>query len=118
MELYDMTEFLVTEDHIKLVEKFYVKWFDCEYGAPCIDPKRPYGNSGVVNDIADILGWEIPEYGTPEWDEMSQKCGDIHQETQVVLQILTCHAREGIRPGLYEMTPMKVRQWRRADFTT
>ena len=31
------------------------RWDDCEFGAPAIDCKRPYGNSDVYNDIAKIL---------------------------------------------------------------
>ena len=35
-----------------------VQWRDCEYGAPEINPKRPYGNSSVELDICEILGWK------------------------------------------------------------
>ena len=45
----------------------FVDWNDCEYGAPTIDPKRPYGNSDVEHEIIAILGWEWSreEYENP-----------------------------------------------------
>lgn len=33
--------FVVTEDHLKLLAQMYVRWEDCEFGAPAIDCKRP-----------------------------------------------------------------------------
>ena len=48
--------FEMTENHIKLLNNFYVNWDDCEFGAPCINPKRPYGNSSGVDDVAEVLG--------------------------------------------------------------
>ena len=51
--------FTVTEDHLKLIKNFCVGWQDCDFGAPEIDPKHPYGNSSVCSDIANILGWAI-----------------------------------------------------------
>lgn len=50
------TTFTVTDDHLKLLRRASVGWSDCEFGAPEIDPKRPYGNSNVLGDIAEILG--------------------------------------------------------------
>lgn len=52
--------FTVTEQHLALLGRAYVRWDDCEFGAPAIDPKRPYGNSSVERDIAEILN-------EPEW---------------------------------------------------
>lgn len=49
-------EFLVTYDHIQLLSSSYVYWDDCEFGAPGIDPKRPFGNSDVEKDYEDITG--------------------------------------------------------------
>jgi hypothetical protein len=48
--------FTVTEGHLKLLQHLNIGWDDCEFGAPCVDPKRPYGNSSVYIDIAEILG--------------------------------------------------------------
>lgn len=49
-------EFLVTYDHIQLLLNSYVYWDDCEFGAPGIDPKRPFGNSDVEKDYEEITG--------------------------------------------------------------
>lgn len=51
----------VSEDHLKLLQRANVRWWDAETGAPCVDPKRPYGNGDVEMDIAKILGWELFE---------------------------------------------------------
>jgi hypothetical protein len=48
-------EFTLTENHLKLLQKMWVGWSTCEFGAPEIDPKRPYGNSDVIGDIHEIL---------------------------------------------------------------
>jgi hypothetical protein len=32
--------FLLTTDHLILLGRAYVRWEDCETGAPAIDPKR------------------------------------------------------------------------------
>ena len=53
-----VTEFTVTEEHLKLLRRAYVGWDPCEFGAPAIDCKRPYGNSDVISDIGEILGYE------------------------------------------------------------
>ena len=47
--------FEVKEEHLKLLRKMEVGWNDCEFGAPAIDCKRPFGNSGVFQDIVEIL---------------------------------------------------------------
>lgn len=49
-------EFLVTNEHLQLLANSYVYWDDCEFGAPGIDPKRPFGNSDVEKDYEEITG--------------------------------------------------------------
>ncbi len=41
-----------------------------EYGAWGLDSKRPFGNSYVEGDIAELLEIELPEYETDEYEEM------------------------------------------------
>ncbi len=86
-----MSKFIITEDHVKLLGNAYIRWEDCEYGAPAMDFKRPYGNSDVEIDVANILGWE------PEGDDGYEKCfssdqrdaaRSIHLEMEQVLQIV------------------------------
>jgi hypothetical protein len=69
----------ITEDHVKLVSRLNLQWQNCEYGAPEVDPKRPYGNSDVENDIREILG-------KPEMSD--ERCAVIHEELLGVLQLV------------------------------
>lgn len=90
VDMWRTMEFTITEEHLKLSRRMYVSWFDCEFGAPCIDPKRPYGNSYVEGDMLEILGIKDPrdpnEYeDLPE--DLEQRLNDIHKEMQLVLQI-------------------------------
>lgn len=96
--------FLLKEEHIKLLSRCYVQWQDCEAGAPEIDPKRPYGNSSVASDVAEILGLELSnedEDGT-EWDnnEAFEEALRFHRETETALQIIL--STKTFKPGWYE----------------
>ena len=79
----------ITEEHLKLLKEMNVGWGDIEYGAPCIDPKRPYGNSDVEEDICRILGKKKVEV---DYDERYltkdlEYASKIHKEMKDVLQI-------------------------------
>jgi len=91
--------FEVTEKHIKLLSKAYVDWNDCEFGAPTIDPKRPYGDSYVWPNLAEILELR-PGYNGDWSDEDYHSMKKIHQETQTVLQIFLKTGKMEI--GTYE----------------
>ena len=73
-------EFTITPEHIKLLRAAVVRWEDCEFGAPAIDCKRPYGNSNVIEDIVEILGYDQASY-------VEDYLRKIHQETLMALQI-------------------------------
>lgn len=111
------TTFVVTEDHLKLLRQAYIGWDDCEYGAPAIDCKRPYGNGSVTEDIAEILGWPVPEdadgYNWPT-AEVAAEARRIHEETATVLQIIlttgTMEAGEYRRSTTWSGDWAKVRQ--------
>jgi len=46
--MFDKIRFELTEQHLKLIRRMTVRYNDyCEFGAPEIDPKRPYGNSSA-----------------------------------------------------------------------
>jgi hypothetical protein len=101
-----VTEFTVTEDHLALLRRARFYWDYGEgYGAPAINPKRPYGNSYVERDIAEILEapdsdweWEDGEkaYPTPEAEERFTR---LHVETMIVLHVILA-AGEFV-PGRY-----------------
>lgn len=50
-----------TAAHLALLRRACWDWNECEYGAPSMDPKRPYGNSDVEDDLAEILPDLTPE---------------------------------------------------------
>lgn len=98
------TTFTVTEDHLTLLRNAYVDWDDMEFGAPRIDPKRPYGNSNVVGDIARLLYpdvvVELDDETAEDWlDENEDSLTRIRRETQTVLQIAI--ATGEFRAGVY-----------------
>lgn len=96
--------FEVKREHLALLKRMCVGWQDCEFGAPEIDPKRPYGNSGVIGDMIEIFGKEVKRgifkvdvcgkeyYVTPDEDsedmeELEKILNTLHKETETVLQI-------------------------------
>lgn len=97
-----MKTFELKVEHIKLLRRAYISWEDCEFGAPAIDCKRPYGNSSVISDIAEILGEEpkyCPHCGEPLEELDKERYTELHTETQTALQIiLHCKTFE---PGVY-----------------
>jgi hypothetical protein len=105
-----MRDFALTEQHIKLLQRMYVTWFDCEFGSPAIDPKRPYGNSDCEEDIAEILGIEWEDDGDGMSDDLRERMEDLHKETEVALQIVLCTA--SFHPGTYrKMSEYDDRSW-------
>ena len=92
--------FEVTEDHLKLLKHSHVMWRASEYGAPMIDPKRPYGNTSVESDIAEILGWD---------KEDSQRAEKLHRELETVLQIVL--VTQTFEPGLYNIRNEYTTDW-------
>ena len=82
--------FTLKPEHIQLLRKAYVRWEDCETGAPAIDPKRPYGNSYVAGDVWEILYGDLPtghddnELSKTQEEEMLA----LHRETEKALQVI------------------------------
>lgn len=90
-------KFFLAEEHIKLLRAMNVCWQHCEYGAPEIDPKRPYGNSGVECDIHEILTGER-EYELT--DAQRERYSQLHRETKLALEIMLQLGE--LRSGTYE----------------
>lgn len=83
--------FTVTDQHLKLIRRMNVGYDDmCEFGAPIIDPKRPYGNSSVFCDIGEILGIE-PDNDNQEGsyfsEEQERQMRNLHRGAATALQI-------------------------------
>jgi len=116
--------FEIEPEHLKLIQRFYVGWNYCEFGAPEIDSKRPYGNSNVHRDMIKILGIEELKEGVykfklfgKEWllkgedkyniyldgaDEKTliKKLDKLHKETETTLQI--CLDTQTFQTGIFE----------------
>lgn len=104
--------FELTEDHVKLARKMYVSWWDCETGAPCIDPKRPYGNSYVPGDVAEILGYETNEDGDLTEDQ-EERAIALHEEMQTALQVILSSG--SFEPGSYAKADRYGNDWKKVD---
>lgn len=82
--------FKVTDAHVKLAQRMTVRWWGAEFGAPGIDPKRPYGNSDVIGDILNILGLPEPDE-IPE--TLADYCTQLHRSMQTALQVFLSTGR-------------------------
>lgn len=94
-------KFKVEEDHIKILKNMRVTWNDSCFGSPTVDPKRPYGSTTVIEDMAKILnigkGDEDGEIQLS--DEQEKKLLKFHKETETVLEILLYNC--SIKAGVY-----------------
>jgi len=105
-------KFTLTEKHILLVTEMFVDWDSGEFGAPCIDPKRPYGNGDVIDDIIRILDIDVltdeDDYNIVS-DDLHEHLSTLHEETQIALQIIL--RTQSFVPGDYECEPYDGKQW-------
>jgi len=126
------TEFTVTEAHLKLVRRLShgrVHWMDECYGTPYFDIKRPYGNSDVPKDVAEIVGapdsdGEIDEelaaegrYTRDELKSLRPEAEDrylrLHAEAAIALWIVLAVGE--FRPGRYLRSETWTTDWRLAE---
>lgn len=114
---YDLrrtTGFTVTDDHLKLLSELEIDYDDVtEFGAPEVDPKRPYGNSDVYLDIAEAIGMtadRTDDDGDPDFsDRQLLELHRLHLEMATVLQILVRNRRIG--PGRYTRDSPYTNTW-------
>ena len=88
-----MKQFELKQEHLNLLRKANISWSDGEYGAPGIDTKRPYGNSGMGadEDIAKAIGIKGHENRDGEIffdSEQEVLIEKFHVETEYALQIV------------------------------
>ena len=83
-------EFEFTEQHLALMRRMFLTWWNCEFGAPAIDPKRPYGNSYVLYDMAELLGIPVPNSDNDEKfaPEVEERLRELHKEMQIAISIM------------------------------
>lgn len=100
------SRFELHDDHITLLKNAYIRWEDCEFGAPAIDCKRPYGNSSVVPDILEILEVEPvltkADEGDIFSDDQEAYAIQVHRELEAALTIILGGLRHYTGPGVYE----------------
>lgn len=101
--------FQVTEEHLKLLRSMCIGWQDCEYGAPEVDPKRPYGNSSVECDVHEILTGAKGNYDLT--DEQRERYATLHRETEHALQIVL--QTGSFEPGTFKREPYSLQGWKR-----
>lgn len=108
------TRFLLKEDHIKLARRMFVYWEPNAYlGAPAIDQKCPYGNSSILQDIAEITGalLFVDKDGDMHMSETQEKYFlELHREMETALQIIL--ATGSFKPGLYEADKYDALSWK------
>jgi hypothetical protein len=86
----DTRRFTVTDEHLRLLRCAQVSWIEIEFGAPGINPKRPYGNSNVFADIAEISCVPQSEWVDAEGEltaDAEWRLVRLHVETAIALQI-------------------------------
>lgn len=106
----------IKPEHILLLKEISINWQDSEYGAPEVNPKRPYGNSSGSADVCRVLGWvKNPDYN--EWSKSQlANARALHEEMLYVLKVL-CQNPHGIEVGAtYEnMSKYYGDDWRRVS---
>lgn len=106
----DYKEFTLTEDHITLLRQINV---DVVPGCgPQIDQKRPFRDSDVERDIAEMLGWELFEDADEE-THLSKAQYDtakrLHAETAIALEVVL--RTTSFTPGLYRTSSSYGDDW-------
>jgi hypothetical protein len=91
--------FIVTQYHINLLRRMHIDWCYDEFGSPAVDPKRPFGNSDVYQDMLEILGLHQPDEWTDIAPEQADYLNSIYAQTAVALQILV--STGNVEPGEY-----------------
>lgn len=109
-KFFPLVYFDLKPEHVTLLRRMYVEWQDMEYGAPAINPKRPYGNSSVEADICEILGWiSDPDEEEPT-TEQREAAAQLHRETETALQVVLATGQ--MVPGRYAMEKYHATSWR------
>ncbi len=108
-------DFTVTDEHLRLLRRASIWWGSGEFGAPEIDTKRPYGNSNVFGDIAEILGVPDTEWADEDLNprlDAEWRSLRLHVETAIALQIALATAE--FRTGRYvREEKWDSRSWKR-----
>lgn len=122
--MYEFKRFVINEDHLKLLKELAIGWNHMEFGSPTVDPKKPFGNSDVFQDMVKVLGWEkkiqidwcLPKNFDLDEDELPEEIEevlfDLYRELDVVLEI--CLRTQSFKPGVYE-SDMYGSNWKKLE---
>jgi hypothetical protein len=95
--------FRINENHLKLLNRLHFEWCADDYdGYPTVNSKRPYGNSDVLDDVAEIIEMPVMEDddGKSHYPKGTKaKCKQYHEEMATVLQIVSSTMQ--VSAGLY-----------------
>lgn len=110
----DKQYFTLTPAHLLLISNMNIDYNDhMEFGAPAVDPKRPYGNSDVYGDIASILTVKRTEDEDHPYTEKDLAYMlTVHKETATALQVIL--SSMSFEVGVYEADKY-CRNWRLAE---
>jgi len=113
-----MQTFILREEHVKLLRAASVDTNLAEWGAPTIDPKRPFGNGDITGDMARILGMPDPsELGKTDRERFERLMLKLFRELGDALQVVL--AAGSFAPGTYVQGLVDGRHsWRRVDRLT
>jgi hypothetical protein len=115
-----VNEFTVTEDHLKLLRHARAgTWYPGEgdHGAAGVSLKKPYGNSYIEADVAEIVGapdedWVFEDgYKTHLTEEATKRFLRLHIEAMAALQIVLAVGE--FRPGHYRRSAIWAIDWQR-----
>lgn len=84
---------------LTLIDNFNWGWNTCEYGAPAVDPKRPFGNStDIDSDVLRILGEKPDGMFSDEYSEKQREyAANLYTQTLGVLTVLASIALEDLK---------------------
>lgn len=103
--------FTITPEHLLLLRRLHFEWDGSAFaGAPCVDIKRPYGNSDPLGyDVPLILGLIWPE-DQDQPREIYEQCKQLHEDMDKVLAIFVSTGQ--CAPGEYEQVDYDDTRWR------
>lgn len=111
--------FKIKQEHLKLLKHMCVYFDDIGYdGAPAVDCKRPYGNSGdVCYEVYRVLNdedWDWGEYDDNEMPEdLHDKLYKLHTETATALQI--CLVMQEFTTGAFKKVFYGSNSWEKVS---
>lgn len=105
----EIETFHVTENHLRLMRRFNIEYRDGpEFGAPAVDPKRPYGNGNVYEGMAKILEIPCGEDGPDLSEAQRREMRWLHKETATALRIALVTGE--FKAGFYQ-SPKYKNEW-------